>query len=186
MENYESLIERFVKRQEVFDGRVLHVVNDTVRLSDGTESNREVCLHSGGVCILPLLPDGTVIMERQFRYAHGKVFFELPAGKLDYVDEIPLEAAKRELREETGAVSAKITPLGKIATTPALMDEIINVYLAEELTFGECELDEGEFLILERVPFKKLYEMVVASEIEDAKTQIAILKTAALRPWLIK
>lgn len=186
MENYDALLERFVDRQEVFSGRVLHVVNDTVRLSDGTESHREVCLHSGGVCILPLLPDGTVIMERQYRYAHGRVFFELPAGKLDSADEIPLEAAKRELREETGAIPGKMTPLGRIATTPALMDEIIHVYLAEDLSFGDRDPDDGEFLTLERVPFKRLYEMVLAAEIEDAKTQIAILKTAAYCPWLLQ
>ena len=186
MSDFSELKEHFVSREEVFDGRVLHVVNDTVRLSDGSISNREFCLHSGGVCILPLLPDGRVIMERQYRYAHGRVFFELPAGKLDSPDEIPLEAAKRELREETGAIAAKITPLGKIASTPALMDEIIHVYLAEELTFGKTDLDEGEILILEYVPFSELYRAVLAGEIEDSKTQIAILKTATLKPWLTK
>jgi ADP-ribose pyrophosphatase len=154
-----------------------------VLLPNGEEAYREICLHVGAVCIIPLLDDGRVIMERQYRYAHGRVFFEIPAGKLDSPDEDPLSAAMRELREETGAVAGKMTYLGAVDTTPALMNERIHMYLAEDLTFGERELDEDEFLNVELCDPGELYAMVMRGEICDAKTQIAILKLAAIRPF---
>lgn len=170
------LTEKQIKREEIYDGAVLHVVKDTIMLPNGNESIREFCLHVGAVCVIPLLSDGTVIMERQFRYAHGRVFFEIPAGKLNYKEEDPLEAAKRELREETGAIAGKYTFLGELDTTPALIDEKIHMYLAEDLTFGDRDLDDDEFLDVEKVPLTELYRMVMNGEIKDAKTQIAILK----------
>ena len=170
----------------LFDGKVLHLYRDRVRLPSGAESEREYCRHIGAVCVIPLLADGRVIMERQFRFAHGRVFFEIPAGKLDSADEDPLSAAMRELREETGATAGKITYLGRLDTTPALIDEKIHMYLAEDLRMGQRELDEDEFLDVELWPLSELYRMVMAGEIADAKTQIAVLKIAALRPWFIK
>ena len=128
------------------------------------------------MAIIPLLSDGRVLMERQYRYAHSRIFFEIPAGKLDSADEEPLSAAVRELREETGAVAEKITYLGRIDPSPALISERIHLYLAEGLTFGERELDDDEFLEVERVPLPDLYGMVMRGEIMDAKTQIAVLK----------
>ena len=172
----QNLEEKFVSREEIFDGKVLKVVKDKVLLPNGEEAYREMCLHLGAVAIIPLLPDGRVLMERQYRYAHGRIFFEIPAGKLDYAGEDPLEAAKRELREETGAVAERITYLGRIDTTPALINERIHLYLAEGLTFGERELDEDEFLEVEAVPLTTLVDMVMRGEIMDSKTQIAVLK----------
>lgn len=176
-----ELTEKQVSREEIYDGHVLHVVKDTVMLPDGKTAPREICLHVGAVCIIPILDDGRVIMERQFRYAHGRVFFEIPAGKLDYVGEDPLSAACRELREETGAVAGKMTYLGAVDTSPALINEKIHMYLAEELTFGERELDDDEFLNVELTPLSELYRMVMSGEICDSKTQIAVLKAAALK-----
>lgn len=172
----KHLEEKFVSRKEIFDGHVLHVVCDTIELPNGKTATREICLHNGAVAIIPILPDGRVIMERQYRYAHSRVVLEIPAGKLDSPDEIPLEAAKRELREETGALAGKITYLGEIVASPALVSEVIHLYLAEELTFGERELDEDEFLDVEYVPLSELKGMVMRGEIADAKTQIAVLK----------
>ncbi|MBQ8381520.1 MAG: NUDIX hydrolase [Clostridia bacterium] len=183
---FSELTEKQLSREEIFRGKVLHLVNDTVLLPNGEKANREICLHVGAVCIIPILPDGRVIMERQFRYAHGRVFFEIPAGKLDSVYEDPLSAAKRELREETGAIAGKMTYLGELDTSPALVSEKIHMYLAEELTFGERELDEDEFLNVEYTPLKSLYNMVMSGEIRDAKTQIAVMKAAALRPEYLK
>jgi ADP-ribose pyrophosphatase len=180
-----NLEEKYISREEIFDGRILHVVKDTVSLPDGGTSFREICLHTGGVSVLPLLDDGRVIVVRQYRYAHGRVFVEIPAGKLNSLGEDPLEAGKRELREETGAIAKSYTDLGQIATTPALINERIYVYLAEGLSFGESELDEGEFLEVESIPFSELYRMVMRGEVKDAKTQIAVLKTAAVRPHLL-
>lgn len=176
----QDLTETRLSRKEIFRGKVLHVVEDTVRLPNGETATREICLHIGAVCVLPLLADGSVLMERQFRYAHGRVFFEIPAGKLDSPDEDPLAAAKRELREETGAVAKTYTFLGGLDTSPALVSEKISMYLAEDITFGERSLDEDEFLDVERVPLDTLFEMVMRGEIRDAKTQIAILKTHTL------
>ena len=182
----KQLEEKFVKREKIFDGAVLKVVKDTVTLPDGETAFREMCLHVGGVCVLPLLDDGRVVMERQYRYPHGRVFYEIPAGKLNFKGEDPLSAGARELREETGAIAEKYTFLGEIDTTPALIDEKIYMFLAEEISFGECELDDDEFLEIEHIHLKELYRMVLAGEIKDAKTQIAILKTAELRRELLK
>ena len=94
--------------------------------------------------------------------------------------ETPFEAAKRELREETGAIAGKYTFLGELDTTPALMDEKIYLYMAEDISFGERELDDDEFLDIETVPLTELLDMVMRGEIKDAKTQIAILKAARI------
>lgn len=177
----ERLEEKKISREEIYNGRVLHVVKDAVRLPNGESSVREFCLHPGAVAVLPLLEDGRVIMERQFRYAHGRVFLEIPAGKLDSKDEIPLEAAKRELREETGAIAEKYTFLGRLDTTPAIIDEKIYVYLAEGLTFTDRELDDDEFLDVEYISLGELVEMVMRGEICDNKTQAAVLKVARLK-----
>ena len=121
-------------------------------------------------------------MERQYRYAHGRVMFEIPAGKLEIGENAdPLSAAKRELLEETGAVAEKYTDLGVLIPSPAILSERIHIYLAEDVSFAEQALDEGEFLEVERVPLSELYRAVMAGEIEDSKTQIAILKTVHMR-----
>ena len=170
-----------LEREQIYSGRILNIVKDRVRLPNGEEATRELALHPGAVAILPLLDDGRVIMERQYRYAHGRVFLEIPAGKLDYIGEEPLDAAKRELREETGAVAKSYTDLGKLIPSPAVLTEVIYMYLAEGIVFSERELDEDEFIDLELIPLEELYQMTLRGEIEDAKTQIAILKAYELK-----
>lgn len=181
---YENLIEKKLSRTEIYDGKVLHVVCDDVLLPNGEAAIREFCIHVGAVCIIPITDDGKVLMERQFRYPHGRVFYEIPAGKLDYPGEDPLCAAKRELREETGAVAGKITFLGELDTSPALINEKIYMYMAEELSFVERELDDDEFLEVESAPLEELVDMVMQGKISDAKTQIAVLKAAKLKNLL--
>ena len=175
-----KLEEKQLDREIIYEGSVLNLMRDTVELPNGKTSHREFCLHIGAVAILPLLDDGRVLMERQFRYAHSRVFLEIPAGKLDTPEEDPLLAAKRELREETGALAEKITYLGEIDTTPALMNEKIHLYLAESLTFGDRQLDADEFLDVELIPLSTLEKMVMSGEIKDAKTQIAVLKACSI------
>ena len=182
MKDYEKLLkEEFVERKDIYDGKVLHVVCDTVLLPNGERATREMCLHVGACCVIPLFEDGTVLMERQYRYPVGRVLLEIPAGKLNYKEEDPLEAAKRELREETGAVAERYTYLGEFIGSAALIDERIQMYLAEGLSFVEQELDDDEFLELERIPLRELYGMVMRGEIADAKTQVAVLKAWQLR-----
>lgn len=181
-----NLEEKQISRKEIFKGQVLHVVRDTVSLPNGCEATREMCLHIGAVCIIPLLEDGCVLMERQYRYPHGRVFFEIPAGKLNSKDEDPLEAAKRELREETGAVAKKYTFLGETVPSPALINERIYTYLAEDISFVERELDEDEFLEVEKVPLDELYRQVMAGEIKDAKTQVTVMKVYQIKNYINK
>jgi ADP-ribose pyrophosphatase len=176
-----NLEEKQISRERIFKGKVLEVVRDTVELPNGEPVTREFCLHVGAACVIPLLSDGRVIMERQYRYPHSRVFFEIPAGKLNYAGEDSLEAAKRELLEETGAIASKYTYLGKLIPSPAIVGEWIDMYLAEDITFAERHLDDDEFLEVETVPLRELYEMVMNGKIEDGKTQIAILKAWNLR-----
>ena len=176
--------EKQLEREEIYDGAVLHVVKDKILLPNGNTSIREFCLHKGAAAVIPITEDNCAIMVRQFRYAHHREFLEIPAGKLDTSDEIPLEAAKRELKEETGATAAKYTFLGVLDTTPALIDEKIHLYMAEDLTYGEMDLDDDEFIHVERIPMSELIDMVMLGKIRDGKTQIAILKAAKIKGLL--
>lgn len=171
-----ELFEKQISREEIFKGVALHVVKDRILLPDGSGSVREISLHNGASSVVPLLPDGRVIMVKQYRYAHGRVMLEIPAGKLDTPDELPLDAAKRELLEETGAIATDYTYLGSLAPSPALLNEVIHIYLAENLTLGKSQPDAGEFLEIEYIHLDELYRMVMSGEITDAKTQIGILK----------
>ena len=107
MEQFEHLEETQLSSEAKYDGTLLHIRRDTVRLPDGKTATREYNIHNGAVCIIPLLENGEVLLERQYRYPLREVITEIPAGKLDAPDEDPLEAAQRELREETGATAAE-------------------------------------------------------------------------------
>ena len=173
----EKLIEKTVESESIYDGRVLHVYCDTVSLPDGNLSKREYAKHKGAVAVVPLTDEGEVICVRQYRYAHRKVLLEIPAGKLDTFEEDFISAATRELREETGATCKKLQFIGDLISTPALIDEVIHMYLARGLDFGETDPDEDEFLDVVKIPLEELVRMVMNGEIKDSKTQTAILKT---------
>lgn len=172
-----ALEERCVSSKLIYDGKVVHLFVDDVALPDGTQSVREYVRHIGAVAVLPLTDTGDVICVRQYRYAHGCIMTEIPAGKLDSKTEDHVQAALRELREETGARCQNLTYLGLYRSTPAILDEKIDLYLAESLTFGEQKLDDDEFLDVVRIPLSTLVNQVLAGEITDGKTQVAILKT---------
>lgn len=170
-----ELFEKKISSNQIFDGKIVKLFVDTVELPNGQTATREIVRHPGAVCVVPLTDEGDVIMVRQFRYPFSEVLLEIPAGKLE-PGEDPLEAVKRELEEESGAVAGKIEHLGEIYTTVAIFDEKIQLYIATDLKFINAHPDEDEFLEVERIPLKTLVQMVMNGEIRDAKTQIAILK----------
>lgn len=175
-----NLYEKTVSQDVRFSGHIINLRVDDVTLPNGKPATREVVEHPGGVCVAALTDQQELLFVRQFRYPYGEVLLELPAGKLDRGGEDPLEAGKRELREETGAVATAYRSLGKLYPSPGYCDEIIHLYMAQGLTFGDSEPDEDEFLECERIPLDRAVEMVLNNEITDAKTQVAILKVAAL------
>lgn len=171
-----KLREEQVASTSVFDGFILHVRKDDIKLPDGNPATREVIRHIGAVAVVPVTDDGKVIMERQFRYPLDSVIWEIPAGKLDSKDEDRLEAAKRELREETGYTADEWIDLGIYHPAAAYTDEKITIYLAKGLHKGERDLDEDEFLDVYEVPLEELVKEIMAGNITDGKTQVALLK----------
>ncbi len=178
----ESARLREVKQssEDIFDGVILHVKKDTVSLPNGNLTIREVIRHIGAVCVIPVLDNGDVIVERQYRYPLDRVILEIPAGKLDAPDENRLSAIQRELREETGYTADRWTVIGDFHPAPAYSDEYITMYLAQDLHKGQQDLDADEFLDVYTVPLKDLVREVMDGKISDAKTQVCILKAARI------
>ena len=110
---FDKLAEKQTDRKDIYDGRILHVVLDDVLLPNGSPAKREVVLHNGAICIVPITSDNKIIMERQFRYPFNEVIWEIPAGKIDKGETDPIGAAMRELREETGYVAKELIPIGE-------------------------------------------------------------------------
>jgi ADP-ribose pyrophosphatase len=170
----KDLKEHRVSGELVFDGSLLKVHRDIVRLPDGSQGVREYIRHPGAVAIVPLFDDGRVLLERQFRYPHGREFIEIPAGKLE-PGEPHLETAKRELLEETGYAAAEWKRLTVIHTAIAYTDEAIEIFLAKKLTLSTRKLDVGEFLETFIVPFEEAIGMIRDGQITDAKSVAGLL-----------
>ena len=176
----ENLTEKRLSGELIYDGCVVHLWRDEIELPDGGRGVREIVRHVGAVAVLPLTKEGDVICVRQYRYPFAEVLLEIPAGKLDAPDEDIIEAARRELREETGAVGGELIPLGTLYPSVAIFDEKIHMFAAVGFDMGETDRDEDEFMEVERVPLKTLVDMVMSGEIRDAKTQTAVLKVMRL------
>lgn len=174
-----DLTEKTLSSKSVFDGRILHITLDEVELPNGKKSKREVVNHPGGVAVAALDGDNNLIFVRQFRYPYKEIVLELPAGKLEK-GSTPLENGKRELLEETGAEGYSYISLGQVYPYPGYTAEIIHLYACRVKSEGESKPDDGEFLNVEKIPLDKAVEMVLNNMIPDAKTQIAVLKTALL------
>ncbi len=171
------LVETCIESEQIWKGRLLDVRRDRVRLPDGSVGIREYVTHPGAVVMIPLLDDGRIVFERQYRYPVGRVMLELPAGKIE-PDEDTLLTAQRELREETGYEAASWRHLGTIHPTIGYADERIEVYLAQELTaLGANALDEGEFLEVVTLSLDEAFEEMRAGRLTDAKTLSALLWT---------
>jgi len=177
----KDLTEHFVSGELVFDGALLKVHRDLVRLPDGSQGAREYIRHPGAIAVVPLFDDGRVLLERQFRYPHRREFIEVPAGKLE-PGEPHLGTAKRELLEETGYAAAQWTRLGVLHTSIAYSDETIELFLAKKLTLRGANLDHGEFLELVILEFEEAIRMIGDGRITDAKTVAALLWVDRFRP----
>lgn len=176
----EHLTETRISGELAYDGHFLKVQKDQIALPDGKQTAREYVLHPGAVVILPLLDDGTVLMERQFRYPLNQVFIEFPAGKID-PDEDALDCAKRELEEETGYSAAEWQYVCTIHNAIAYSDEHLDLYLARGLRAGQSKLDEGEFLETFTASVDELLQWVREGKITDVKTVIGVFWLDKLR-----
>ena len=179
-QNDDSIMEKNLSRERVFDGIILHIDHVTNQLPNGKAAKREIAVHVGASAVLPIDGEGNIYLVRQFRAPIDQILLEIPAGKLDSVDEDRLLAAKRELKEETGLEAENWLHLTDTFTTPGFSNERISLYLARELHQGETCPDEDEFLNLVKLPFKEALDMVLRGENRDAKTQIAICMASHL------
>lgn len=177
----KDFYEKPLSSRCIFDGKIIHVYKDDIELPNGNPGFREVIRHVGGACIIPITDEGEVICVRQYRYPYARMIIEVPAGKLDSKAEDHRTAALRELREETGCSCKKLTYMGQMYGSPAILDEVIYMYMAEGLEAGELDLDEDEFVEVIKIPLDEMYQMVLDNKILDAKTQIAVMKAYAIK-----
>jgi ADP-ribose pyrophosphatase len=168
------LRESTVSSEQVYRGHFLDVRRDQVRLPDGSEALREYIVHPGAVMVVPVLDDGRLVVERQWRHPLASVMLEFPAGKLDH-GEPPLDCAIRELIEETGYRAAQWARAGILHNAIAYSNEGIEVWFARGLTLGERALDAGEFLDVTEMSAEQLAELAQRGELTDAKTLIGLL-----------
>lgn len=177
---YEDILEKLSDRRRVFDGAIIHVDHMTALLPNGKTALREVAVHMGASAVVPVDEEGSVYLVRQFRAPLEKVTLEIPAGKLDHPGENRLEAAQRELREETGFSADSWKKLTDLATTPGFCSEVISIYLARSLHSGKTDFDEDEFLNLVKMPLSQAVDQVIAGEICDSKTICGLLMAQRL------
>lgn len=147
---------------------------------DGTEAQREVVDHPGGVAVVGLTENNEVLMVRQFRYPYKEIIYEIPAGKLEKGEDIR-QAGIREFHEECGAEAQNFEALGEIYPTPGYCSEIIHLFYATDLTFTQQELDDDEYLDVIKMPFSECVAKIMSGEIKDAKTIVGILKLKELK-----
>lgn len=175
MNDSDQLTEVKLSSKEIYNGVLLHVFSDEVRLPNGSTSVREWIKHPGASAVVPLFDDGDTMLIKQFRYPLRKVFYEVPAGKIDQ-GESPENTARRELKEETGIIFDGLVSLGDFHPSIGYTNEVIHLYFARDAQLAKSNVDEDEFLITQKLPFKKAVEMVYSSEITDGKTIAALLR----------
>lgn len=175
MNDTHKLIEQTLSSKEVFNGRLLHVYFDEVSLPDGSTSTREWIKHPGASAVLPVFENGDVMLVRQFRYPMSQIFYEVPAGKID-PDEEAGSTARRELKEEAGLTCSHFQYIGQFYPGIGYSDELIHLYTAWDIESFDQQVDEDEFLLKERIPFREAVDMVHSGEISDGKSMVTLLR----------
>jgi len=169
-----ELKEKLINTKTIYSGKIFDVQQRMIELPDGRQTQYDIVKNPNACAIVALDSDDNVIMVRQFRQSAGKILLEIPAGKIDKGED-PDNCAARELKEETGYSAQKIERLFGARVSPGFSTEIIFIYKATELTLGETDFDEDEFIETEKVPLEKAYKMIKKGEIEDGKTISGIL-----------
>ena len=170
-----DFFEEQLETKTLFEGMIVKVRRDVVKLQNGHKAPREVVEHPGGVGIVPMTKDNKVLMVRQYRYPMEEELIEIPAGKLG-AGEDPLECAVRELSEETGCTAGNMIDMGATYPSPGFCRETLYLYLALDLQQGEMHLDENELLSVEAIGIDELIDKIMANELPDAKSIIGIMK----------
>ncbi len=170
---HTDLHEKPVSSERLFDGKVINLRRDTVILPNGRNSTREVVEHPGAVAVVPITKDGNIILVRQFRHPIQQILLEVPAGKLD-PGESAESCALRELAEETGFTANKLHKLTSMYTTPGFSNEVIHIYLAEDLVESDKQPDEDEFIHTEIHTPEQIKQMINSGELCDAKSLVAL------------
>lgn len=164
-----------ISSNKVYQGRILDVALETHAMPDGRQSNFEIIRHPGGAAVLPVLPDGQLLLIQQFRPAIGMMVYEIPAGRLE-ANESPSACASRELIEEAGYRAEQITSLGGFWSTIGFCDEYIHLFLGQRLTASEQALEADEVIELCPMSFDEALHKLRNGEILDGKTQLALLR----------
>ncbi len=175
----QELFEKTLNTQEIYKGKVFKITRDNVELLGGIKTIREVVHHNGGV-VIAAEKNGKLLMVRQFRYPTKEVLYELPAGKLDKDGENIIDAAKRELEEETGHIAQTWESLGYIWTSPGFCSEKLYLFKASNLTFKGQHLDEGEILDYLEIDKNEVFAMVKNGKINDSKTISTLMRAYKL------
>lgn len=168
-----ELFEPTISSKTVYDGKIIKVNVDTVRLPNGNEGIREIVHHQGAVGVLAITPENKIVLVKQFRKALEQTILEIPAGKLEK-NEQPIECAIRELKEETGYIASNITQIARFYTSPGFANELIYLYEARGLIKGEIALDFDEFVELEEFTLQEVMDLINDGKIIDAKTLVSI------------
>jgi ADP-ribose pyrophosphatase len=169
-----QLTETTISSELVYDGAIIHLYIDEVRLINGHHKRREVIRHNGAVAIVPIDAQGNVVLVRQFRYAAGRVLLEVPAGTLE-PNEAPEVCAARELQEEAGYRPGKLERLGGIYAAPSYTTEFIHLYMATDLEASRLDVDDDEFLEVYPLPMDEVIRLIEAGDIRDGKTISGVL-----------
>lgn len=163
-----------IGRKEIYKGKIFTVAEDTIEFEDGKIAKWDLVLHNGAAAIVPLTEDGDVILVKQFRNAEDGEVLEIPAGKLEKGED-PFECAKRELEEEVGYRSNNIQKICSMYSAVGFSDEKLHLYMATDLIPGKQNLDEDEYIQIERYPLKEAVKMIFTGEIKDSKTIVGLL-----------